>query len=1157
MATLDFLKQALRQISGATNTSTSQPLSDIQYSNGFEIFVQGPGWVTYQDFVIPQLSQLLTSLCSARDGISFLEIGPGPKSVIGYLSERLRCSIRRYTAFEPNDLFATKLENLLCYVPKTESVLPCLEAPPNIQRMAFIPEDGIGSCNGAGTGIEIEKYDMVLFCHSMYGVKQRQKCIERALELLIDLPKVGMVVVFHRDVPLHFDGLVCHETAHFPTGVIGVADQDETLDSFASFVVGSVIQNTNMEQGFRAERRRICRAFGRREEAFPGHLLFRSPNVMMAFTQHATALPKLMAQVPSTENCRSIKNWRARLHLTAPIIRPTEILHVQKCVRWALEHKVGLTVVGGSHSGHCIWPNVVSIDMGAFDKLKIIDADDEKDSGPASSSLVVVEAGCKTEDIVHKTMEAGITVPLGSRPSVGAGLWLQGGIGHLARLHGLACDAIVGVVLVSVDSGQIFCVGNVPSSCQPAGAVRPEKENYILWAMKGAGTNFGIVISVIFKCYAVPTYLVRNWIVPLSNSLEAQRNLSQFDKLIARKLPKHCSADAYLYWDTGRLHLGITMFEAFLTDPTFVTPASTLTREILGSEDKIKSVDCIDLFDAEMYVSRMHGGHGSGKTSSFKRCLFLNCIGGAHIAGRLLAAIESRPSPLSYIHLLQGGGAIRDVAPNSTAFGCREWDFACIITGVWPRDQDGTEAALSAVQWVYKVAEDLLSLSSGAYGADLGPDPRDSALAAYAFGPNRSRLARLKHDLDPHHVLAYACPLPMEPKLIILVTGESCSGKDYCAAVWVSIFKKALDRIVTACAVSISDATKREYAEATNTDLCRLRDDRAYKEQHRPALTEFYQKQVEKRPRLPEEHFLSVVHGAADVEVLFITGMRDEAPVAAFSHLVPNSKLIEVYVQASEHTRRFCRGPSTDGNIGADHKESKNNTPNETALTRCPNLIFDNDRAGTKAAKKFAEDHLLQYIHEDLQELANMVRSVADFPSPNIEFRHVLGISQEIGGLALCTSLLQSHFNGDWAKIDTLACCETGGIVFASPLALRVNLPLLLIREAGKLPPPTISAIKRSSHISSCASDDVKEKRVEMERDAFRRNVSVVLVDDVLSTGETLCAILQLFNEAGIADEDIKVLVVAEFPIHRGRELLRARGFGQVNVQSLLVYSDK
>jgi len=115
-------------------------------------------------------------------------------------------------------------------------------------------------------------------------------------------------------------------------------------------------------------------------------------------------------------------------------------------------------------------------------------------------------------------------------------------------------------------------------------------------------------------------------------------------------------------------------------------------------------------------------------------------------------------------------------------------------------------------------------------------------------------------------------------------------------------------------------------------------------------------------------------------------------------------------------------------------------------------------------------------------------------------------------------------------------------------------VPLVLIREAGKLPPPTVSVMKPSSHILSVASNNSKEKRIEIERDVVPRGASVVVVDDVLSTGETLCAVLQLLDEAGIGTEVVSIMVVAEFPVHRGRELLRQRGFGRTNIQSLLVF---
>lgn len=900
---------------------------------------------------------------------------------------------------------------------------------------------------------------------------------------------------------------------------------------------------------------------GRHEEAHPDHLLFSSPNVMAAFTKHATTLPELTAQVPLVKGDKMVKNREAGLHRPASIVRPTEVRHVQHCVRWALRHEASLAVIGGGHSGHCLWSNVVSVDMGAFNQVHILTAgEDERKCDVDSCSLIVVETGCKTVDIVGKTMAAGLIVPLGARPSVGAGLWLQGGIGHLARLHGLACDSIVGAVVVSVDSGQVLCVGHVRSQHWPVGAVRPENETDLLWAIRGAGTNFGIVISITFKAYTVPTYSVRNWIVPLRDHLEARLRLSDFDKIIAGKLPRNFSADAYLYWDNDQLSLGVTMFESSKSMLAFETPTPSLMGTLLGPEHSFKAVDSVGLFDTEMYMSGMHGGHGGGKTSSFKRCLFLKDIGVVNIADILVAAVKTRPSSLCYLHLLQGGGVVGDVTADATAFGCRDWDFACVVTGVWPRDQDGTEAARAAVRWVYHVAGDLLPMSTGAYGADLGPDPRDTALAAKAFGPNRPRLARLKRKLDPCNVLVYTCPLPkapMEQKLILLVTGESYAGKDYCADLWVSVFTTCAHKSIKARAVSISDATKREYAAATGANLNRLLWDRAFKEQHRPALTAFFQDQVRQRPRLPEEHFMNVVHGAADVEVLLITGMRDEAPIAAFSHLVPESRLLEIRVEAREETRQvrqMSHGDNDTSDNRKDNKESNNSRSNLMTLNYRPSFIFHNDTIGNEATKRFAENHLLPFAHEDLQRLAHMVRQVPDFPRPGIEFRHVLGISQQPGGLALCTSLLQTHFSGDWAKFNAVVCCEAGGFVYASALASRVDVPLVLIREAGKLPPPTISVIKPASHISCLASNYSKEKSIEMERDVVPRGASVVVVDDVLSTGETLCAVLQLLGKAGIDAEDTSVMVVAEFPLQRGRELLRQRGFGRVNIQSLLIF---
>ena len=117
------------------------------------------------------------------------------------------------------------------------------------------------------------------------------------------------------------------------------------------------------------------------------------------------------------------------------------------------------------------------------------------------------------------------------------------------------------------------------------------------------------------------------------------------------------------------------MYETFSAKETSqeVRATSTLTdASFLGEEKSFQVVDSVGFFDIEMYMSGMHGGHGGGKTSSFKRWGFLKDVGATNIANVLVPTIESRPSPFCYLHLLHGGGAVIDVPSDAHALGCRE-----------------------------------------------------------------------------------------------------------------------------------------------------------------------------------------------------------------------------------------------------------------------------------------------------------------------------------------------------------------------------------------------------------------------------------------------------------------------------------------------------
>jgi adenine/guanine phosphoribosyltransferase-like PRPP-binding protein len=89
-----------------------------------------------------------------------------------------------------------------------------------------------------------------------------------------------------------------------------------------------------------------------------------------------------------------------------------------------------------------------------------------------------------------------------------------------------------------------------------------------------------------------------------------------------------------------------------------------------------------------------------------------------------------------------------------------------------------------------------------------------------------------------------------------------------------------------------------------------------------------------------------------------------------------------------------------------------------------------------------------------------------------------------------------------------VACCEAGSFIYVLALALWVDVPLVLIHEAGKLPPPTVSVTKYRLYILSLAPNNLKEKQIEMGQGVVPKGTLVVVVDDVLSTGEMLCVVL-------------------------------------------------
>lgn len=163
--------------------------------------------------------------------------------------------------------------------------------------------------------------------------------------------------------------------------------------------------------------------------------------------------------------------------------------------------------------------------------------------------------------------------------------------------------------------------------------------------------------------------------------------------------------------------------------------------------------------------------------------------------------------------------------------------------------------------------------------------------------------------------------------------------------------------------------------------------------------------------------------------------------------------------------------------------------------------------------------------------LKAMIRDVPDFPKPGILFRDMTPLLQNPEALKYVS---QELFRGlDMSRVDYIAGIESRGFILGAHLAAVHNKGFLPIRKAGKLPPPT----KRAKY-----SLEYGEAEIEMSLGTGR----VVIVDDVLATGGTLGAAIELCKDSGYSVVDVAVLVNLPF--------LNQFKFNNKEVRSLVQY---
>jgi adenine phosphoribosyltransferase len=171
-----------------------------------------------------------------------------------------------------------------------------------------------------------------------------------------------------------------------------------------------------------------------------------------------------------------------------------------------------------------------------------------------------------------------------------------------------------------------------------------------------------------------------------------------------------------------------------------------------------------------------------------------------------------------------------------------------------------------------------------------------------------------------------------------------------------------------------------------------------------------------------------------------------------------------------------------------------------------------------------------------MDDLKQLIREVPDFPKPGINFYDITTLLKHPAGLRRTVDALSAEFRGE--KIDAVIGIEARGFIFAPAIAYHLGAGFVPVRKPKKLP-------------AECASISYEleygQDTLEIHRDAVGEGHRVLIADDLLATGGTAKAVIDLVE--GLGGKVIGLVFVVELEFLPGRKKL-----GGYDVRSLLKY---
>ncbi len=163
---------------------------------------------------------------------------------------------------------------------------------------------------------------------------------------------------------------------------------------------------------------------------------------------------------------------------------------------------------------------------------------------------------------------------------------------------------------------------------------------------------------------------------------------------------------------------------------------------------------------------------------------------------------------------------------------------------------------------------------------------------------------------------------------------------------------------------------------------------------------------------------------------------------------------------------------------------------------------------------------------EVVNKIKSRLRSIPDFPSPGIIFKDITPILQDKEIFAETIKLLASGYREK--EVDYIVGVDARGFIFGAALAYELGLGFVPVRKGGKLP---------YAKISTSYELEYGTATIEMHEDALQPHDKVVLIDDLLATGGSLAASVELLEKLNANIVGIETIV--ELGFLNGRDKLK------------------